>query len=81
MRCINRAIFFLIEPEHSKFCENVKPASIEDKTNEEAKVSQSNVVILPFISDDDSLFKLRSLTPKKKKKAGNSKQIDNVLML
>ena len=42
--------------------------SIEDETNKDTKVLQNDVVVLPSSSDDDSLFGLRSLTPKKKKK-------------
>ena len=69
---INRATV-QIEPEYSKITKNVKPVSIEDETNKEAKVSQSDVVILPSSLDNDSSFGLDSLTPKKKKKVSNSK--------
>jgi len=57
----------------ASFTKDVKPVSIEDAINKEAKVSQNDVVILPSSSDDDSLFGLDSLTPTKKKKVSNSK--------
>lgn len=65
----------------ANFTKNAKPASIEDETNKEAKVSTNDVVILSRSLDDNSFFRLSSLTPKKTKKAINSKQRDNVLML
>ena len=57
----------------ASFTKDVKPVSIEDETNKEDKVSQNDVVILPSSSDDDSLFGLDSLTPKKKMKVSNIK--------
>lgn len=50
----------------ASFTKDVKPVSIEDEMKKEAKVSQNDVVILPSSSDDDILFGLDSLTPKKK---------------
>ena len=40
----------------ASFTKDLKPVSIEDETNKKAKVSQTEVILLPISSDDDSTF-------------------------